>query len=109
MSHMRRRRLVNRVMKTLCGVCAVLSAAVLLVLLGYLLVKGIAYVNVEFLTALPRPLGEPGGGMVNAFVGSLILVGLATIWAVALGIGGGIFLTEYGSPRVCEFVRLVAD
>lgn len=104
-----RRHAVNRLMKALCGACALLSAGVLLVLLGYVLGRGIAYVNVEFLTALPRPLGDPGGGMVNAFVGSLILVALASCWAVVLGIGAGIYLAEYGSPRACEFVRLVAD
>ncbi|HEY7066730.1 MAG TPA: phosphate ABC transporter permease PstA [Chloroflexota bacterium] len=109
MNHVARRRAFSRLMKSLCGLCAVLSAAVLLVLLGYVLVKGIAYVNVEFLTALPRPLGEPGGGMVNSFAGSAIMVALASVWAVAIGIGAGIFLAEYGTPRVCEFVRLVAD
>src|SRR5262245_21578413 len=104
-----RRRLTNQIMKGLCGLCALLGAAVLLVLLGYVLVKGISYVNLEFLTALPRPLGEPGGGMANAFVGSLILIVLASAWAVAIGIGAGIYLVEYGGPRTTEFVRLVAD
>ncbi|SRR5581483_1362163 len=104
-----RRRAFSRFMKGLCGLCAVFSGGVLLVLLGYVLVKGIAYVNVEFLTTLPRPLGQPGGGMVNSFVGSAILVTLASVWAVAIGVGAGIFLAEYGTPRTCECVRLVAD
>ncbi len=109
MARAARRRLRNSLMKALCGGCAVASAALVLVLLGYVFVKGIGYVNLEFLTALPRPLGESGGGMVQSFVGSLVLVALASAWAVAIGIGAGIFLAEYGSPRVCEVVRLIAD
>src|SRR5581483_7066886 len=100
-----RRRAFSRFMKGLCGLCAVFSGGVLLVLLGYVLVKGIAYVNVEFLTTLPISLGQPGGGMVNSFVGSAILVTLASVWAVAIGVGAGIFLAEYGTPRTCECVR----
>lgn len=104
-----RRRLVNRIMLALCAAAAIASASVLVILLFYVLVQGISYVNLEFLTALPRPLGEPGGGMVNAFVGSAILVALASAWAVVLGIGAGIYLSEYGSARTVEGVRLVAD
>ncbi len=109
MNRRRRRWLLSRAMATLCGLCALGSAAVLLLLLGYVLVRGVTYVNLEFLTALPRPLGEPGGGMVNAFVGSLLLVALASAWAVPLGVAAGIFLAEYGGSRVAGGVRLAAD
>jgi len=105
----RRRIWISRVMLALCGLAAGLSAAILVVLLLYVLVKGIAYVNLEFLTALPRPLGEPGGGMANAFVGSAVMVGLATLWATLLAVGAGIYLAEYGGERTVAVVRLVAD
>ncbi len=109
MSHRLRRQLFNHLMIGLCAAAAVASASVLLVVLGHVLLKGISYVNVEFLTALPRPLGEPGGGMVNAFVGSLIIVGLATVGGVIVGVGAGVYLAEYGGRRTSEAVRLVAD
>ncbi|HLI29206.1 MAG TPA: phosphate ABC transporter permease PstA [Chloroflexota bacterium] len=105
----RRRIWISRIMLALCGLAAGLSAAILVVLLLYVLVKGIAYVNLEFLTALPRPLGEPGGGMANAFVGSAVMVGLATLWATLLAVGAGIYLAEYGGERTVAVVRLVAD
>ncbi|MGQ9675199.1 MAG: phosphate ABC transporter permease PstA [Chloroflexota bacterium] len=105
----RRRRATNLVMMGLCALAALLGGGVLLVLLFYVLVNGLSYVNWEFLTTLPRPLGEPGGGMVNAFVGSLIMVGMASAWGVLLGIGAGIFLAEYAGPRLGAIVRFTAD
>ena len=109
MTRERRRIWISRLMLALCGLAAGLSAAILVILLLYVLVKGIAYVNLEFLTALPRPLGEPGGGMANAFVGSAVMVGLATLWATVLAVGAGIYLAEYGGERTVATMRLVAD
>ena len=85
------------------------ARAILLLLLGYVLVNGISYVNWEFLTTLPKPLGEPGGGMANAFVGSLIMVGLASVLGQLLGIGAGVYLAEYAGARFGAAVRFVAD
>ena len=104
-----RRRIVSRVLTILCAAAAFLGAGILLVLLGYVVVNGIAYVNWEFLTTLPKPLGQPGGGMANAFVGSLIMVGLASIFGMTLGVGAGIYLAEYSSNRFGASVRFVAD
>ena len=104
-----RRRIISRVMALLCAAAAFLGAGILLLLLGHVVVNGIAYVNWEFLTTLPKPLGQPGGGMANAFVGSLIMVGLASIIGMALGVGAGIYLAEYSSNRFGASVRFVAD
>ncbi len=104
-----RRRLVSQVMTALCAAAAFLGAGVLLVLLGYVVVTGISYVNWEFLTSLPAPLGQPGGGMANAFVGSLIMVGLASVFGTLLGVGAGIYLAEYASGWIGAVVRFVAD
>lgn len=104
-----RRRFTNWLMLGLCGLTALIGSGILLVLLFYVLVNGLTYVNWEFLTTLPKPLGEPGGGMVNAFVGSLIMVALASAWGVLLGVGAGIYLAEYSGPRLGAFVRFTAD
>ncbi len=104
-----RRRVTNRVMTMLSTAAAVLAGGILVLLLGYVLVNGIRYVDWEFLTTLPKPLGEEGGGMANAFVGSLIMVALASMWSIFVGIGTGVYLAEYASPRIGASVRFVAD
>lgn len=104
-----RRRLTNYVMLGLCGIAAVAGGGILLVLLAYVLINGLSYVNWEFLSSLPTPLGEPGGGMINAFVGSLIMVSVASLWGVILGVGGGIFLAEYAGQKLGTTIRFLAD
>lgn len=105
----RRRQVVDRLMSGLAAAAAFLGAGILLVLLGYVLVNGISYVNWEFLTTLPKPLGEEGGGLANSFVGSLIMVGLASTWGILFGVGAGIYLAEYAGSRFASAVRFVAD
>lgn len=90
----------------------VLSFAViapLFLILGYIIRNGIAVVNWEFLTHLPAPVGEEGGGVSNALVGTAILIGLACILSVPLGIATGIFLSEYRKGRLSYFVRLFTE
>ena len=89
--------------------------AVVLVLLplgavfGYLIYKGIGSINWAFLTQTPKPVGEPGGGMANAIVGSMVILAIASLMGVPLGIGAGIYLSEYGRNRYGDIVRFVAD
>jgi len=78
-------------------------------ILGYTLVKGISYINVGFLTNAAAPVGQPGGGMRNEIIGTLILVGLGTVISVPIGLSCGIFVAEYASPRVATVVRFAAD
>lgn len=103
------RRIVSLVMQGLCGLAALFGGGILIVLLLYVLFNGLAYVNWEFLTTLPRPLGEPGGGMANAFVGSFIMVGLASILGTLVGVGAGIYLAEYSGQKLGVAIRFVAD
>lgn len=103
------RRIVSLVMQGLCGLAALFGGGILIVLLLYVLLNGLAYVNWEFLTTLPRPLGEPGGGMANAFVGSFIMVGLASILGTLVGVGAGIYLAEYSGQKLGVAIRFVAD
>jgi phosphate transport system permease protein len=74
-----------------------------------LLKQGITALNVDFFTKLPKPVGEHGGGMANAIVGTLILLGLALMVGVPIGIGSGIYLSEYASGRYAFLILFVVD
>lgn len=104
-----RRRIVDVIMRGAC-VCATAAALVPLVLIiGYIAVKGFGALNLSFFTELPKPPGEAGGGMPNAIVGTLTLVGLACAVGVPLGVLAGVFLAELGSSRFAWAVRFSAD
>ncbi len=93
----------------LCSAAAGIAILLLILILGYTLIKGIGYLNLDFLTQAAKPVGETGGGMRNEIIGTLILVGLASVIALPVGLMAGIFLSEFGSPRVASGVRFVAD
>jgi phosphate transport system permease protein len=78
-------------------------------MLGYILVHGVSFFNLDFLTNSAVPLGQAGGGMRNEIIGTLILVGLGSLIAVPLGMMTGIFLSEFASPLVASGVRFAAD
>src|SRR5512136_2677610 len=94
---------------------AIAVLAVVLVLLplcavlGYLVLRGIGSLNWAFLTQTPKPVGEAGGGMANAIVGSGIILAIASLIGVPLGIGSGIYLVEYGRNRFGDALRFTAD
>jgi phosphate transport system permease protein len=96
-------------MFTLTGLCTVLISGVLLLLLGYLAVRGATSLDLAFFTQLPTPVGEAGGGMANAIVGSVVILGLATLMGVPVGLLGGIYLAEYGTRGFAFVVRYVTD
>jgi len=104
-----RRRTTNALMLSLCAVSAFLAVGVLVLILGFVLAKGISSLNIDLFTKLPVPEGEPGGGVANSMVGSLITVGLAAVIGIPIGIGAGIFLSEYAGPRLGDVVRFTAD
>jgi len=104
-----RRRTTNALMLSLCAVSAFLAVGVLVLILGFVLAKGISSINIDLFTKMPVPEGEPGGGVANSMVGSLITVGLAAVIGIPIGIGAGIFLSEYAGPRLGDIVRFTAD
>ena len=81
----------------------------LLAIFIYLLIKGIGSLNWAFLTQIPKPPGEPGGGMANAIVGSGVVLAIGSAIGIPVGIGCGIYLAEYGRNRFGDFVRFTAD
>jgi phosphate transport system permease protein len=92
---------------------AVLTVALVLVplfaIFAYLVYRGVGSINWAFLTQTPKPVGEAGGGMANAIVGSVFILALASILGVPLGVGAGIYLAEYGRNRLGDAIRFTAD
>lgn len=103
------RKFVNAFMLTLTGLCALLSVSVLLIVLGYLGWNGWQYLTWTFLTHLPAPVGESGGGMANAIVGSAKLLLVAAVTGIPTGLLGGIYLAEFGGRTFTFLVRYSAD
>ena len=81
----------------------------LVAIFGYLLYKGIGSINWAFLTQTPKPVGEAGGGMANAIVGSMFILAIGSLIGVPLGIGAGIYLSEYGRNRFGDAIRFISD
>jgi phosphate transport system permease protein len=104
-----RRKRVNLLMLGLTALCALVSASALFAILGYIAWKGGSAVDWVFLTRLPVPVGETGGGIANAIAGSAEVVGLAALIGVPVGVLGGIYLAEYGRGRLAFWVRYAAD
>jgi phosphate transport system permease protein len=103
------RRHVNYLMAGLSALSALLVILPLLLILGFLVYQGASSLNLAFFTHLPKPVGEPGGGMGNAIVGTVILLGLATCLGLPLGILGGIYLSESRDRRLPWVIRFLAD
>ena len=105
----RRRKITDIVVRAAC----VLGTLIALVPLGsvmyYVTVRGLQGVNLEFFTELPKPVGETGGGMGNAVLGTLKLVGLACLFGIPPGVMAGVYLAEFGQTRFGRAVRFSAD
>ena len=110
MSHrLRWRKFVSHFMLTMTGLCALVAVAVLFFILGYLVYHGGTSVSWDFFTKLPAPVGETGGGMANAIVGSAKLLLLATLLGVPIGFFGAIYLAEFSGGTIAFVVRYAAD
>ena len=103
------RRSVNVVMLSLTGLCTLLTVCILFFILGYLVWHGGRAINWDFLTKLPKPVGEAGGGMANAIVGSAKLLLLAALTGVPVGFMGGVYLAEFGGKTFSFLVRYTTD
>jgi phosphate transport system permease protein len=104
------RVMVDRLFSSLVVLCLMIAAVPVLVLLLFVVVQGLpGLLTPGFFTDTPHPIGVPGGGVLNAIIGTLIIVGVASALAVPLGTMIGIFLSEYGRNRVGDAVRFVSD
>jgi phosphate transport system permease protein len=103
------RRLVSTLFVLACGMSVLIALVPLAMILFFVVGQGVQALNVEFFTAMPKPVGEPGGGMLNAFVGTLILMGLAALLAIPVGVVSGVYMSEYAGTRIATMVRFAAD
>jgi len=103
------RKFVNYFMFSMTGLCALVTVGVLFFILGYLVWNGGSSLSWAFLTHLPTPVGESGGGMANAIVGSGKLLLLASAFGIPIGFLGGVYLAEFGGRAFPFVVRYTAD
>src|SRR5277367_3449942 len=104
------RTLTDHLATGLAILATVLVVTPLVVIFCYLIFKGASSLNLNFFTRVPAPEGEAGGGMANAIVGSGVLLGIASLLGIPIGIGGGIFLAEFGrGTRLANAIRFTAD
>ena len=104
-----RRKAVSGLVVGFCAASVVLALIPLGFILTYVIRNGLPALSLGFFTQMPKPVGEPGGGMANAIAGTLILVGLAALVAVPIGIVSGIYVSEYRKTRLASAVRFSAD
>jgi phosphate transport system permease protein len=108
-ARLRWRKFVSGLMLTMTGVCAAIAVSVLFFILGYLVVRGGTSINWNFFTKLPVPVGETGGGMANAILGSAKMLLFATLFGVPIGFLGAIYLAEFSGSTTAFVVRYAAD
>lgn len=104
-----RRRLTDYFFTGLAAGLSVVVVSTLIAIFAYLVIKGAGSLNWSFLTQTPKPVGEAGGGMANALLGSVMILGIASVIGVPVGIGAGVYLAEYGRNRLGQLVRFTAD
>ena len=104
-----RRRLMDRFMAGVVYLCAALSVACLLVVLGYVILRGAPALNFSFFTERPLPYGSVGGGVAPAIVGTITMLFVASLMAVPIGIGTAIYLSEFGRGQFARSVRFALD
>jgi phosphate transport system permease protein len=104
----RLRRLKNAIMTSMTALCTFAAVGILLVILLYIAKQGLGSLNLTFLTDRPRPVGE-GGGIGNAIIGSLVLLGLSCAIGIPIGVATGIYLSEFGNGRFGSLVRFLCD
>jgi phosphate transport system permease protein len=104
-----RRRVAERVIVGLLALATVASVAILVTILSYVVVRGLPAINIDFFTQRPKPVGEEGGGVQPALVGTLVLAAVSGAIAIPVGIAAAIFVVEYRSGRFATPVRFAAE
>lgn len=103
------RKVKDRLMRFLLALLCFVAVAPLVSIFLYVFQKGVPALNLDFFTQLPAPVGETGGGLANAFVGSLVLIVLASLVGIPWGLAAGIFLSEYAQGKTAKFLRFTID
>jgi len=103
------RKATSTIFVGFCGLSVVLALVPLALILFFVVSQGVRALNFAFFTQMPKPVGEPGGGMANAIVGTLILTALGSLFAVPIGIISGVYMSEYAGSRFASLIRFAAD
>ena len=104
MSRTTRRKALSSLFVAFCALSVLVALVPLAFILFFVVSQGITSLNLDFFTRMPRPVGEPGGGMANAIVGTLMLTGLGSVFAVPIGILSGIYMSEYAGTRLAAVI-----
>ena len=104
-----RRRATDHLATCVAVLTVVLVLLPLVAIFTYLVYRGVGSINWAFLTQTPKPVGEPGGGMANAIGGSVVILAIASLLGVPVGIGAGIYLSEFGRNRFGDLIRFTSD
>jgi phosphate transport system permease protein len=109
MNHTTRRKLTSSVFVGGCALSVLIALVPLAFILFLVVTEGIQALNLDFFTHMPQPVGEAGGGMANAIVGTVILTGLGSIFAIPIGVLSGVHMSEYAESGLASLVRFSAD
>jgi phosphate transport system permease protein len=109
MTRTSRRKLASSILVGFCALSVLLALIPLGFVLFYVVSEGVRALNVDFFTQMPKPVGESGGGMANSIVGTLIVTGLGSVFAIPIGVLSGVYMSEYASTRFASVVRFAAD
>ena len=104
-----RRQLTDHFFTGLAAGLSVIVVGALVAILAYLVLRGAGSLNWSFITQTPKPVGETGGGMANALLGSIMILAIASILGVQVGVAAGVYLAEYGRNRLGQLVRFTSD
>jgi phosphate transport system permease protein len=103
------RKFMSHLFVGLCGAAVLLALVPLALILFYVLKQGVSSVNWAFFTQMPAQIGDPGGGMANGIVGSLIVTGLGALFSIPIGVTAGVYASEYRGTRLASAIRFAAD
>jgi phosphate transport system permease protein len=103
------RKAISSTFVGFCALSVLVALVPLALLLFFVVVQGVQALNFDFFTKMPKPVGETGGGLANAIVGTLILTGLGSLFAIPIGILSGVYMSEYAGTRFASLARFAAD
>ena len=109
MSPTSRRKLLSTLFVGFCALSVLLALVPLTLILFFVVSQGVQALNWDFFTKMPKPVGEDGGGMANAIVGTLFVTGLGSLFAIPIGVLSGVYMSEYAGTRFASVVRFAAD
>lgn len=107
--HIKKRNINDKLYKFFVTIFSIFSIIPLFMIVYFVLIRGFEYLNLKFILSNPKPMGEVGGGIFNAIVGTFLIVGVSSLIAIPIGILVGVFLSEYKEKKIAEIVKILTD